>query len=341
MVFGPTYTNLEQAYLAVLNEVANRHQFDTAGRGKDAMEVINTSFTITHPTDRILYLAARKANIVFNHAEALWYLTGRDDVDMIGYYAPKLQALSTDGIKLTGTAYGPRLFRTTRPDTRSQFDRIEELLRNDPDTKRAAMPIMRPDELVDPANPDVACTLGLQFLLRGGELHMSAYMRGNDAVIGLLGDTFAFTFIQEFTAGRLGVPVGTYSHHVGSMHVNKLDAGKVHAILDEAALPAPRRHFHIDPMPPTSWDDIREVARWEELLRTDHDQLTPDGLANLPIAPYWRRILALFEVYRQIVHRPGTAVTQEAVAELHPGHWWLAAESWPSRVPPLVSTRRP
>jgi hypothetical protein len=46
------------------------------------------------------------------------------------------------------------------------------------------MLIMRPDELADATNPDVACTLGLQFMLRAGRLHASAYMRGNDAMIG-------------------------------------------------------------------------------------------------------------------------------------------------------------
>lgn len=79
------------------------------------------------------------------------------------------------------------------------------------------MLIMRPDELVDPADPDVACTIGLQLLLRNVALHMSAYMRGNDACIGLLGDPFSFTFLQELAARMLGVDVGTYSHHVGSM----------------------------------------------------------------------------------------------------------------------------
>lgn len=36
-------------------------------------------------------------------------------------------------------------------------------------------------------------------------------MRGNDAVIGLLGDTFASTFIQEVAACILDVPVGAYA----------------------------------------------------------------------------------------------------------------------------------
>ncbi|MDH6465763.1 thymidylate synthase [Micromonospora sp. A200] len=339
MVFGPEFGSFQPAYLAVLREIATRHRFDTCGRGKDALEIINTSFTVTDPVDRIVYLAARKANVVFNHAEALWYLTGRDDVDMISYYAPQLRNLSADGARLTGTAYGPRLFRPGQPDAHSQFQRVERLLGDDPDTKRAAMVIMRPDELVDPANPDVACTLGLQFLLRNGQLHMSAYMRGNDAVIGLLGDTFAFTFIQEFTARRLGVGIGRYAHHVGSMHINKLDVDKVDAMLAEATGPLPNRRFPVDQMPATSWETIREVAAWEQVLRDDRDQLTPGRLTTVRVDPYWRRVLALFEFYRQIVHNPGKPVGRDILAELHPGHWWLVANRWPERVPAFPGSR--
>ncbi|MGC4804974.1 thymidylate synthase [Micromonospora sp. DT233] len=339
MVFGPEFPSFQQAYLSVLREIATNHRYHTAGRGKNALEVINTSFTITDPVDRIAYLAARKANVVFNHAEALWYLTGRDDVDMISYYAPQLRKLSLDGARLTGTAYGPRLFRPGPPDAQSQFARVERLLRDDPDTKRAAMIIMRPAELADQANPDVACTLGLQFLLRGGRLHMAAYMRGNDAVIGLLGDTFAFTFIQEFTARRLGVEVGTYAHHVGSMHINELDVAKVDDMLIEGSSATPLRRFPVDQMPHTSWDDIREITGWEELLRTDRDQLTPTRLAAVRVDPYWRRVLALFEVYRQVVHNPCKPVARDILAELHPGHGWLVANRWPERMPAFLGSR--
>ncbi len=93
---------------------------------------------------------------MFCHAEALWYVSGRDDLAMIAHYAPRLRALSADGARLTGTAYGPRLFRPG-PDGASQFDRVIALLRADPDTKRAVMVVMGPGELADPANPDVAC----------------------------------------------------------------------------------------------------------------------------------------------------------------------------------------
>jgi len=332
MITGPRYSTFSDAYLAVLREIRQAPQYHTQTRAKTAIETTNVSFTILNPIARTPYIAARKANIVFNHAEVLWYLTGRDDLDMIAYYAPTLRPLSADGQTLTGTAYGPRLFAATKPDGRSQFDHVLDLLHSDPDTKRATMLIMRPDELVDPANPDVACTLGLQLMRRGGHLHMSAYMRGNDAMIGLLGDTFAFTFIQEFAARQLGVPVGTYAHHVGSMHINVTDLPKVDAMLAEHTRP----NYPAESMPATSWADLAHVASWEERLRRNDAIFRPDDATRLD--PYWADLVALFEVYRQISHQPDQPVTPQALAMLRPSHRWLVEQRWPSHMPQTVAS---
>lgn len=317
----------------MLCHVLDEHQYRTAGRGKDAFEVLNTSFSITDPLARTPFLAARRMNPVFHHAEALWYLSGRDDVDMIGYDGPRLRPLAVGG-RLAGTGYGPPLFAPSTPDGRSQFERVLRLLQADPDTKRAAMPIMRPDELSDLANPDVSCTLALHFMLRGGRLHATTYMRANDAVVGLLGDVFAFTFLQEYAARRLGVPVGTYAHHVGSMHINVADLERVRRILTEAdRSTTPRPSFPTVAMTPLSADDLDTLLFWEEGLRANTSQLGPEEFAALQLAPYWRQVLALFEVYRQISHHRELSVTAAALAALDPGHRWLVAHRWPDRMP--------
>ncbi len=88
VVCGPVYMTFQAAYLDVLRYIMASYRYRTAGRGNDALEVTNTSFTLTDPLARIPYLAARRSNIVFNYAEVLWYLAGRDDLTMIGYYAP-------------------------------------------------------------------------------------------------------------------------------------------------------------------------------------------------------------------------------------------------------------
>jgi thymidylate synthase len=178
---------------------------------------------------------------------------------------------------------------------------------------------------------------------------MSAYMRGNDAVIGLLCDVFSFTMIQEFAARLLGVPVGTYAHHVGSMHINVRDLDQVRAILTETETRAgtgdvggrPKATtFPTVTMPTdTTWHTIDTVLEVEESLRRNTEPLSPERAATVPVAPYWRRVLLLFEAYRQIMHsdQPVTTVVLDA---LDPGHRWLLAARWPDRIPATVGRTR-
>jgi thymidylate synthase len=330
-VTGPVFATFSDAYLAVLAQVTGSSQYEIATRGNTAREILNVCFTVDDPIARSPYLAARKANIVFNHAEALWYLSGRDDLAMIAHYAPRLRAFSADGHRLTGTAYGPRLFGPVS-DGISQFDRVIALLRADPDTKRAAMMIMQPGELAGPANPDVACTLALHFMRRAGALHLAAHMRANDAVTGLLCDLFSFTFIQEYAARLLGVPVGTYTHHAGSMHINTPDLPKASVIVREATNTPPPR-FPAAAMPPGPLDGLAAALEWEQTLRLNQRAATPGdpGLAGLH--PYWRQIVMLFEAHRQITCHPDDEVNAATLAALAPGHRWLLAHRWPRNVP--------
>jgi thymidylate synthase len=338
MLTPPEFATFTDAYVAVLRRILDDPTYETSGRGKDGLEVPNISFRLTDIAHRTPFLAARKPNIVFNYAELLWYLAGRNDVAMISYYAPRLAKLSSDGTTLTGTAYGPRLFGPDGDDGLSQFDRCLRTLREDPDSKRAAMAIMRPHEPIGVDNPDVACTLSLQLMLRGGRLHATGYMRGNDAVIGLLSDTFSFTMIQELAARRLGVEPGSYTHHVGSMHINVRDRDKVRAILTEAdTTPAP--HFPAPPMPGLSQAELELLLDWETALRTGRDELTAETARDLPLPEFWRQVLLLFDAYRQI--QAGRQVNDDTASALTGAHRWLLAQRWPGRLPAPGPTGRP
>jgi thymidylate synthase len=337
-ITAPVFATFSDAYLEVLSCVAGDHRYEIDTRGHAARELLNVTFTVENPLTRSPFLAARRANIVFSHAEALWHLSGRDDLGMIAHYAPRLRRFSADGQRLTGTAYGPRLFGPG-PGGTSQFDRALALLRADPDTKRAVLVIMQPGELTDPGNPDVACATALHVMLRGGALHMTAYMRANDALIGLLCDVFCFTFIQERAARLLGIPVGTYTHHADSMHVNLPDLPKVQAILREAQRTAPPQ-FPAASMPAACPGDLRAVLDWEEALRLNQRAARPGTGALDALDPYWRRVVALFEAYRQIAHSPAQPVDPAVLAMLDPAHHWLLAHRWPANVPaPHVSSR--
>ncbi len=122
----PVFERFEGAYAAVLQHVGENFGHVIDARGNRARECLNLSFVVGDPRDRIVYVPARRTNIVFCFAEALWYLWGRDDLEMISYYAPGLARFSADGATLTGSAYGPRLFGPTSSGW-SQWDQVLRL----------------------------------------------------------------------------------------------------------------------------------------------------------------------------------------------------------------------
>jgi thymidylate synthase len=253
---------------------------------------------------------------------------------MIGYYAPMMRQSSGDGRTLTGTAYGRTLFTTTGRVGRTQWQRVLDLLTKDNDTKRAVLSIFHPDELIIDDNPDVSCTIAAQLLLRDGALHMSCYMRGNDAFMGLPSDVFSFTVLQELAAHQLGVRVGRYSHHVGSMHINLPNKSKVRSLLAEVDAPGYQPPpFRFPAMPADAcMTSLRLLVQEEAGLRANRHQHTATSVAATGLAPYWQQVLLLLELYRQISHTD-QPVPEEILQALDPGYRWLVARRWPKRMP--------
>ncbi|WP_245691063.1 thymidylate synthase [Sinosporangium album] len=330
------FPSFHDAYLAVLKAVTEHPTGKISTRGNTSLELLDVSFRIADPRDRLPYFGRRPINLPYNWGELLWFLAGRDDLEMISYYAPRIRAHSGDGIRLAGTAYGRPLFQPGG-DSRSQWDRVLDLLAHDPDSKRAVISIFGSDELAADPNPDVSCTIAAQFLLREGALHLSVYMRGNDAYRGMVSDVFAFTVLQELAALRLGARLGHYSHHVGSMHVNAPDLGAVEHLIEEATAPGRRPPVSKPPtMPVTTAADITFVLLAEESLRTNAARHTPASVAETGLPRYWQQVLLVLEAFRQIKHTIGE-VGASVLAALDPGYRWHLERRWPSRMPQAAS----
>lgn len=326
-----SFPALEPAYVALLRLATEEPQFHISPRGNVAREVIGVAFRLPDPRQRLPYLAARKANPVFHFAEALWYLAGRRDLGMIGHYAPSMASSSRDGVTVEGSAYGARIFTPGPGQDRAPFDRVLDLLRRETDSKRALIPVFTADELADENNPDMACLAGLHFLPRGGRLHMVCSMRANDLDCGLLSDVFSFTMIQEFAAVQLGLRLGTYTHYMGSAHVNDHDVARVRRVLQEAASRREAPAFPFPSMPATTTAaTIAHVLEHEELMRSNKAAYSVDDIAALGLAPYWRQALLLFEVHRQITHDKTAKVDIGVLGALDPGLRWLLAQKWPA-----------
>ncbi|MEN8649617.1 thymidylate synthase [Streptomyces sp. 21So2-11] len=331
MITTPTFHSVEGAYLALLRQASEKTEYRIVARGNDAREVIGVGFRLPDPRQRLPYLAARRANPVFQFAEALWYLSGRRDLEMIGYYAPSMRSSSPDGVNLGGSAYGYTLFNPAQGDTVSPFDRVLELLRTETDSKRGYLPVFSPAELAVSDNPDMACLAGLHLFVREGHLHMVCTMRANDLDCGLLSDVFSFTMIQEYAAVQLGLELGTYTHFIGSAHVNDRNTERVKKVLNEADRRHHPPHFPFPAMSEeTNPATVARVLEHEALLRTNKAQYSADDIAGLDVDAYWQQALLLFEVYRQIEHDHTDTVSRDVLDALHPGLRWLLAHRWPA-----------
>ncbi len=327
------FETFHDAYPRMLRWLIEEPAYRNAPRGYASREQLGVSFRIARADQRVPFVPARRLNIVFNFAEALWYLAGRDDLDFIAYYAPSIRKYSADGHRLTGTAYGRALFGAAegRPD---QWPAVVETLREDPDSKRAVIQIFRGEELQVSGNPDVSCTLGLQFLLREGALHAVGFMRANDVYRGMSSDVFSFTFLQEMLARELGVPVGSYVHQVGSLHLYDPDHSRALEVLADPAADEPSAWSF--PLMPEgdNWPWVREVLAVEEQLRLGRHTLgaTPSSY-GLP--DYWTQVLVLFEVHRRI--RSKEPVGEAQLSLLSPLYRRLVEERWPAIAPAPVA----
>ncbi|GAA3434185.1 thymidylate synthase [Kutzneria kofuensis] len=321
------FDGLQEAYLHHIADLLHEPQFRNSPRGYASQERLGVRFTLRDPLRRLVTHPARRTNLVFNFAEVLWYLAGRDDLAYLAYYAPSVAKYSADGQRLTGTAYGPRIF-DHGAGAGDQWEAVTTAIREDPDTKRAVIQIFQPRELLVPGNPDVACTLALQFLLREGRMHMVAYMRANDAYRGMASDVFSFTCLLEAMARKFHVPVGSYTHVAGSLHLYQPDLDKAARLLEcpEPVEPAGDR------MPEMPDGDNRphldRVLKIEEALRVGRARLDADAIEALDLPSWWAHVVRLFELYRRV--RAGQPDHDRLADHLPPLYRRLLRQRFPS-----------
>ncbi|MFF0452884.1 thymidylate synthase [Nocardia africana] len=291
----PTFDTFEQAYLTYLRRVRDEPEYRNAPRGQRSREILGVAYRLANPRERVIRAAERRTNIVFNFAEALWYLSGSNSLEFIEYYAPSIRRYSADGRTLRGTAYGPRIFHCGASGF-DQWASVVSTLRADPDSKRALVQIFAPEELLVPDNIDVACTIGLQYLVREGRLHSIAFMRANDAYRGTVSDVFSFTLLQEVLATQLGLELGDYTHIASSYHLYAGDDARADEVLAGSGSGGTDDVF--PPMPAgDNWPAIHAVIRLEGLLRTNRLQLRRSDIGALGLPYYWTQVVILLALH--------------------------------------------
>ncbi|MEO6277970.1 thymidylate synthase [Roseateles sp.] len=276
---------LDDLLIKVYKQVLARGVAIKPSKG-DARETSGMLLKLSAPRARLSRSESR--SLLFSClGELLWILAGSNRLDFIQHYIPGYHEFSDDKKTVWG-AYGPRLFGKSPND---QVPRVIQLLKDKRDSRQAVLQLFDRTDTLEP-HLDIPCTCTLQFLVRGGRLHMLTSMRSNDAWLGLPHDVFTFTMIQELLARSLGIELGEYKHAVGSLHLYDQHHDKAVRFLDEG--------YHLNrPMPPMPqgdpWGAVKNLVAFERKVRTGRSAM-PNPTATMD--PYWADLATLLTIYK-------------------------------------------
>ncbi len=279
---------------ALVKGVALMHAdaIQQASRNGNTLEHPEPVCTIyERPTERVLFDKVRDANPFFHLLESLWMLAGRRDVAWLKRILPRMAEFSDDGV-IFNAAYGYRWrnqFELKTPDDASSTDQltaIADLLKADPDSRRALLQIWDARADLAVKSNDLACNTQAMFKVRDGRLNMLVTNRSNDMVWGCYGaNAVHFSVLQEYMAARIGVAVGAYRQMSDSFHAYDTTWGKV-ADLGERYEGDPYAKDEVRVFPlvavPEAFDS--ELQRWFD---NPPDALTPQDWDEAPGAA-WR-----------------------------------------------------
>lgn len=202
---------------------SGKHVRRISPRGLHTLEInVPVCTVFQRPLERVLFNPLRDANPFFHLFEALWILAGREDVKWIANFLPRMANYSDNGHTFHG-AYGARM-RNVYPASGfggiDQLHAVVELLKRDPDTRRAVIALWQPgrDTLYD--GKDMPCNCTVTFKVRDSRINMTVFNRSNDMVWGAYGaNVVQFSTLLEYVAARTGYMAGTYYQWSDSFHV--------------------------------------------------------------------------------------------------------------------------
>ena len=183
----------------------------------DTKAIFNCGFYIENPKDNQIINPIRDWSLKYAMSEWKWYLSGDQSIDKLGEIYGKIPPIwcrMADPDGNVNSNYGWQWKRN------GQIDYVIDLLRNQPDTRQAAITILDMKEH-DSFTFDTPCTYAIQFTIVNNKLNMSVAMRSNDLWFGFCNDQYQFSRLQHYIWGKLdaGIEIGTYFHFAHNLHL--------------------------------------------------------------------------------------------------------------------------
>ena len=177
--------------------------------------LFNISFIIKDPTNKNIRAPYRQFNLEYAEAEWQWYMSGDRSIEKLGEIYGKVPVIWKEMADWRGKVNSNYGWQWDRGD---QLNKVIQLLKENPNTRKAAVSIYDGKEIEEYAK-DTPCTYSVQFTIVDGKLNMAVLMRSNDVWFGFCNDQYCFSSMMEMVAEKVGVEVGWYYHYAHNMHI--------------------------------------------------------------------------------------------------------------------------
>ena len=111
--------------------------------------------------------------------------------------------------------YGERLRRA------NQLNNCIELLKSDPTTRRAYLPVFQPEDNF--TKSELPCWASAQFLIRNNRLNLFDYFRSNECCIAFPSDAKGAMELMKYVGEQINVKPGNLHHYIASAHLRMSD----------------------------------------------------------------------------------------------------------------------
>ena len=239
--------NIDKIYLKIVSEL-----FENGEPVAGTRELNNFKLELTDITNNIV--SVRDISPAYLFGELLWYFNGDNSLEFISKFSSFWNHLSDDG-KTCNSAYG---YLIQKKYGFNQIDKVIELLKADPESRRAKININIPNKNVI-ETLDEPCTMSLHFMIRNGKLNCTTIMRSNDIWFGFPYDVAFFTEVQKMIAEQLHIGYGTYTHFAVSLHAYDRDFNKLKKII---------RYRSVDDFKPIKFNRAKFFDHSKEIFDT-------------------------------------------------------------------------
>jgi len=157
---------------------------------------------------------------------------------------------------------------------------VVKKLKENPTTRQCVVNLWRVER--DLNKSFVPCTTQWNFFISDGKLNMVSTMRSQDACRGFFLDTFAYPIIQQITAKRLGIPMGSYRHIVLNSHIYDDDVEFAENIIN-----------HLNKEKPVVIDNLASdyeliMNRMSKLIFIEKDLKRAQEISE-NLSPFWKK----------------------------------------------------